>query len=65
VKDRFDIPVAAYHVSGEYAMIKAAGLKGWIDETRIMMETLTSIKRAGADIILTYFAREAITTLNS
>jgi len=63
VRDRFDLPLAAYHVSGEYAMIKAAGQKGWIDEQRAMMETLTSIKRAGADIILTYYAREAITAL--
>jgi porphobilinogen synthase len=59
VHDRFDVPVAAYHVSGEYAMIKAAAEKGWIDERRIMLETLTSIKRAGADIILTYYALEA------
>ena len=63
VRDRFDLPLAAYHVSGEYAMIKAAGKKGWIDEQRAMMETLTSIKRAGADIILTYYAREAIRVL--
>jgi porphobilinogen synthase len=63
VRDRFDVPLAAYHVSGEYAMIKAAGMKGWIDEERAMMETLTSIKRAGADIILTYYAREAIQVL--
>jgi porphobilinogen synthase len=63
VRDRFDVPLAAYHVSGEYAMIKAAGQKGWIDEQRVMMETLTSIKRAGADIILTYYAREAIRAL--
>jgi porphobilinogen synthase len=63
VRDRFDLPLAAYHVSGEYAMIKAAAQKGWIDETRVMMETLTSIKRAGADIILTYYAREAIKAL--
>jgi len=60
VRDRFDLPLAAYHVSGEYALIKAAAQKGWIDEERVMMETLTSIKRAGADIILTYYAREAI-----
>jgi len=60
VRERFDVPVAAYHVSGEYALIKAAAQKGWIDEERVMMETLTSIKRAGADIILTYYAREAI-----
>ncbi len=63
VRDRFDLPVAAYHVSGEYAMIKAAAQKGWLDEQRVMLETLTSIKRAGADIILTYYAREAIKAL--
>jgi porphobilinogen synthase len=63
VRDRFDVPVAAYHVSGEYALIKAAAQKGWIDEERVMLETLTSIKRAGADIILTYYAREAIRAL--
>jgi porphobilinogen synthase len=59
VKDRFHMPTAAYNVSGEYAMIKAAGRNGWIDEPRVMMEVLTSMKRAGADIILTYFAKEA------
>jgi len=64
VRDRFDLPLAAYHVSGEYSMIKAAAQKGWIDEERVMMETLTSIKRAGADIILTYYAREAIKALS-
>jgi porphobilinogen synthase len=63
VRDRFDVPVAAYHVSGEYALVKAAAQKGWIDEERVMLETLTSIKRAGADIILTYYAREAIAAL--
>ncbi len=63
VRDRFDVPLAAYHVSGEYALIKAAAQKGWIDEERVMLETLTSIKRAGADIILTYYAREAIRAL--
>ena len=63
VRERFDVPIAAYHVSGEYALIKAAAQKGWIDEERVMMETLTSIKRAGADIILTYYAREAIKAL--
>lgn len=63
VRERFDLPTAAYHVSGEYAMIKAAAQKGWIDEQRVMLETLTSIKRAGADIILTYYAREAIRAL--
>jgi porphobilinogen synthase len=64
VRERFDVPTAAYHVSGEYALIKAAAQKGWIDEERVMMETLTSIKRAGADIILTYYAREAVQKLH-
>ena len=64
VRDRFDLPLAAYHVSGEYAMIKAAAERGWIDERRIMLETLTSIKRAGADIIITYYAQEAVRALN-
>jgi len=64
VRDRFDLPTAAYHVSGEYAMIKAAAQNGWIDEQRVMLETLTSIKRAGADIILTYYAREAVKALS-
>jgi len=63
VRDRYDVPLAAYHVSGEYALIKAAAQKGWIDEQRVMLETLTSIKRAGADIILTYYARDAIKAL--
>jgi porphobilinogen synthase len=63
VRDRFDLPLAAYHVSGEYALIKAAAQKGWIDEKRVMLETLTSIKRAGADIIITYYAREAVKAL--
>ena len=58
VRDRFEVPVAAYQVSGEYAMIKAAGRLGWIDEERVVLESLMGIKRAGADIILTYFARE-------
>jgi porphobilinogen synthase len=57
--------LAAYNVSGEYAMIKAADEKGWIDGTRVMMEALLSIKRAGADLILTYFAKEAAEILNS
>jgi porphobilinogen synthase len=64
LRERFDLPLAAYHVSGEYAMIKAAAEKGWIDERRVMLETLTSIKRAGADIIITYYAREAIRALS-
>ena len=59
VKTEFGVPVAAYHVSGEYSMLKAASRNGWIDEERAMMETLTSIHRAGADIIITYYAREA------
>ncbi len=59
VKERFGYPVAAYNVSGEYSMIKAAGSNGWVDEKRIMMEVLLSIKRAGADMILTYFAKDA------
>jgi porphobilinogen synthase len=59
VKEAFDYPTAAYHVSGEYAMLKAAARNGWIDERRAMLETLTSIRRAGADIIITYYARDA------
>jgi len=58
LKDEFDLPIAAYQVSGEYAMIKAAAEKGWIDGDKVMAETLLSIKRAGADIILTYFAKD-------
>ncbi|WP_457575373.1 porphobilinogen synthase [Desulfomarina sp.] len=58
LKEEFDLPVAAYHVSGEYAMIKAAAEKGWIDGDRVMAETLLSIRRAGADIIITYFAKD-------
>ncbi len=63
VKDTFDLPLAAYNVSGEYAMIKAAAKLGWIDEQRVMMETLTGLKRAGADMILTYFAKDAAKVL--
>jgi porphobilinogen synthase len=59
VKEAFDFPTAAYHVSGEYAMLKAAARNGWIDEPRAMLETLTAIRRAGADIIITYYARDA------
>jgi porphobilinogen synthase len=59
VKDRFGVPVAAYNVSGEFAMVKAAAQKGWIDERRVALEILTGIKRAGADMILTYFAADA------
>ena len=64
VRERFDLPVAAYQVSGEYAMIKAAARLGWIDEDRVALESLTSIKRAGAGIILTYFAVEMAKLLN-
>ncbi len=64
VKDAFDVPVAAYNVSGEYSLVKAAGKLGWIDEKRVMIEILTSIKRAGATLILTYFAKEAAKLLN-
>ena len=63
VKDAFGHPTAAYHVSGEYAMLKAAARNGWIDERRAMLETLTAIRRAGADIIITYYAREAARAL--
>lgn len=59
LKDSCNVPISAYNVSGEYAMIKAAAQKGWIDNDKVMMETLLSMKRAGADIILTYFAKEA------
>jgi porphobilinogen synthase len=58
VKEQFRCPVAAYQVSGEYSMLKAAALNGWIDERRAMLETLTSIKRAGADLIISYYASE-------
>jgi len=63
VRSEFDLPVAAYNVSGEYSMIKAAAANGWIDGERVMMETLISIKRAGAKMILTYFAKEAAALL--
>jgi porphobilinogen synthase len=58
-KDATGYPIAAYHVSGEYAMVKAAALNGWIDERRVVLELLTSIRRAGADLILTYHAKDA------
>jgi porphobilinogen synthase len=64
-KDNFNIPIAAYNVSGEYSMIKAAAERGWVDGERIMMEVLTSIKRAGADLIITYFAKEAARILKT
>ena len=63
VRDEIDLPIAAYNVSGEYAMIKAAAQKGWLDGEKVMMETLTAIKRSGADLILTYFAMEAANLL--
>ena len=65
IREEIDLPVAAYNVSGEYAMIKAAEKMGWIDGNKVMLETLTSIKRAGADMILTYFAMEAAKALNA
>ena len=65
VKSEFGVPTAAYHVSGEYAMLKAAAKNGWIDEPRAMMETLTAIRRAGADIIITYYARDAVRALRA
>ena len=64
IRERFDLPVAAYNVSGEFSMIKAGAKMGWIDGERVMMEVLTSIKRAGAALILTYHAKEAATLLN-
>src|SRR5262249_12434687 len=63
VKDRFTYPLAAYHVSGEYSMLKAAARNRWIDEPRAMLETLTAIRRAGADMVITYYAREAARAL--
>ena len=65
LKDNYNVPVTAYNVSGEYAMIKAAAQKGWLDGEKVMMETLLSIKRAGADIIITYFAKEAARLLSN
>jgi porphobilinogen synthase len=64
VRESFDTPVAAYNVSGEFSMVKAAAEKGWVDGERIMMEVLTAIKRAGADMIITYFAPEAAAIIN-
>jgi len=58
VRERFDVPVAAYNVSGEYAMVKAAARNGWIDEQRVVLEIMTSIQRAGAEIVLTYHAKD-------
>jgi len=65
VREAFDVPVAAYHVSGEYAMVKAAAANGWIDGDAVALEHITAVKRAGADIILTYFARELALALQS
>lgn len=65
VREEFDLPVAAYNVSGEYAMIKAAAKQGWLDENKVMMESLLSIRRAGADLILTYFAKAAAALLKT
>jgi porphobilinogen synthase len=63
-KQEFDLPLAAYNVSGEYSMIKAAASLGWLDEEKAMVESLTAIKRAGADIIITYWAKEVAKLLN-
>jgi porphobilinogen synthase len=65
VRDRFDVPVAAYNVSGEYSMVKAAGQNDWIEEKRVVLEILTGIQRAGAQIILTYHAKDAARWLKS
>ena len=62
---KVDVPVAAFQVSGEYSMIKAAAQQGWLDESKVTLETLLSIKRAGADLILTYFAKDAAKFLNA
>ena len=64
VRNEFDAPVVAYNVSGEYAMVKAAALNGWVDEKAIVLETLTGMKRAGADLIMTYHAKDAARWLN-
>ncbi|MCS7103464.1 MAG: porphobilinogen synthase, partial [Candidatus Korarchaeum sp.] len=63
-KEWFDVPLAAYNVSGEYSMVKAAAKMGWLDEKAAVTEILTAIKRAGADLIITYFAREAASWLS-
>jgi porphobilinogen synthase len=65
VRERFDVPLGAYNVSGEYAMVKAAAQKGWIEEKRVVLEILTGIQRAGADIILTYHAKDVARWLKS
>ena len=65
VKEAFGMPTAAYQVSGEYALIKAAAEKGWVDEERVVMESLLGLKRSGADLILTYFAKDVAQALNA
>ena len=65
IKNEVDVPVAVYQVSGEYAMLKAAAEKGWLDHDAVMMEQITAIKRAGADIIASYFAKDVVKLLNS
>ncbi len=65
LRDNFDLPIAIYNVSGEYAMVKAAAEKGWIDEEKVMMEMMVGMKRAGADIIITYFAKDVAKLLRS
>ncbi|MEO9004787.1 MAG: porphobilinogen synthase, partial [Ginsengibacter sp.] len=65
VRNSVSVPVSAYHVSGEYAMIKAAAKMGWINEEKVILESLTSIKRAGADLIATYFAKDAVKLIQS
>jgi len=65
VRERFDVPVAAYNVSGEYSMVKAAARNGWIDEQRVVLEILTGIQRAGAEIIVTYHAKDAASWLKA
>ena len=64
VKNAVDVPVSVYNISGEYAMIKAAAKMGWVDENKAILETLTSMKRAGADLIATYFAKDAAKLIN-
>jgi porphobilinogen synthase len=64
IKDNVDVPVSAYNISGEYAMIKAAAKMGWLNEDKAILETLTAIKRAGADMIATYFAKDAVKLLD-
>ncbi|HEV2000320.1 MAG TPA: porphobilinogen synthase, partial [Xanthobacteraceae bacterium] len=64
-RDRFDLPIVAYNVSGEYSMVRAAGKNGWIDERAVTLELLTSIKRAGADVIITYHAKDAAAWLRA